>query len=364
MPRIDAFLKLGLEQGCSDVHLAVGAPPMLRMHGELLPIKFRDLGSAELEGYIFEVLTESQIERFQAGNDLDFSYMSEDVGRFRVNLYRKATGIGATLRHIPLHIPNLDTLGLPEVVKRVVEFNYGLVLVTGSTGTGKSTTLAAIIDHINVHKRRNIITLEDPVEFIHPSKRSQVIQREVGTHVRGFSEGLRAALRQDPDIILVGEMRDPETIRMAMVAAETGHLVLGTLHTTSATKSIDRILDTLPGEQRKQGIAFMAQHLRGVITQALVKTLDGRGRVPILEVMLMTNAISNMIMTGKSFQIPNQIQTGRNIGMQLLDQALLEAVEAKRIDPNDAYLHASDKKRFQRFVSDPMLLPKVDLAGG
>lgn len=362
MPRIDAFLKLGLEQGCSDVHLAVGAPPLLRMHGELLPIKFRELGKAELEGYLFEILTDTQVTRFESGNDLDFSYMSESVGRFRVNLYRKVTGLGATLRHIPGEVPDLGALGLPDVVGSVADYNHGLVLVTGSTGTGKSTTLAAIIDRLNTSRKRNIITLEDPIEFIHRSKRSQVIQREVGTHVQSFSEGLRAALRQDPDILLVGEMRDPETIRMAMVAAETGHLVLGTLHTTSAMKSIDRVLDALPGEQKRQGMAFLSQHLRAVVTQSLVKCADGRGRRPVVEIMLMTPAISNMIMTDKVHQIQNQMQTGKGLGMQLMDQALMEELEAKRIDPDDAYLHAAEKKRFQRFVSDPALLPKVDLA--
>lgn len=364
MPRIDAFLKLGLEQGCSDVHLAVGVPPMLRMHGELLPIKFRDLGEAELEGYMAEILTSSQQARFNGGSDLDFSYMSEGVGRFRVNLFRKSSGVGAVLRFIPSEIPGIQELGLPESVKEVTGYNSGLVLITGSTGTGKSTTLAAIIDHLNTTRPSNIITLEDPVEFIHRGKKSQVIQREVGTHVHTFSDGLRSALREDPDIILVGEMRDPETIGMAMVAAETGHLVLGTLHTTSAVKSIDRMLDALPAEQRIQGKAFLAQSLRAVITQTLVRTFDGRGRKAIVEIMFTTPAIANLLMSDKTFQIPNQIQTGRAQGMQLMDQALLEAVQSRLVDPDDAYLHAVDKKLFQRFVTDPNLLPKVNLAGG
>lgn len=363
MPRIDAFLKLGVEQGCSDLHLAVGSPPLLRMYGDLMPVKFRDLGDTELEGYLYEILTESQKQRFAGGDDLDFSYMAERIGRFRVNMFRKATGIGASLRHIPGDIPTLDQLGLPPVVKTFANYKQGMILVTGSTGTGKSTTLAAVIEQLNRGKKQNIITLEDPIEFIHPSKRAQVIQREVGTHVQSFTDGLRSALREDPDIILVGEMRDSETISMAMLAAETGHLVLGTLHTTSATKTLDRVIDALPAEQRGQGKIFLAQNLHAVLTQVLVKTADGRNRQAICEIMVMNNAISNLISQDKTFQIPSQIQTGRGQGMQLLDQALLEAIQAKEIDPDDAYLHAVDKKAFQRFVTNTALLPKVNLAG-
>ncbi|MEN8131707.1 MAG: PilT/PilU family type 4a pilus ATPase [Pseudomonadota bacterium] len=362
MPRIDAFLKLGTEQGCSDVHLAVNVPPMLRMQGELFSIKFRELGEAELEGYVFEILTESQKERFRGGEDLDFSYMSsQGGGRYRVNLFRKSTGIGVTLRHIPSDIPSFEQLALPPIIRSFADFNQGMVLVTGSTGTGKSTTLAALVDYLNRNKRQNIVTLEDPIEFIHPSKKSQVIQREVGTHVHSFSDGLKSALREDPDIILVGEMRDPETITMAMMAAETGHLVLGTMHTTSAVKSIDRLLDALPAEQREQGKLFLSQNLQAVVTQVLVKSEGGRRRRAIVEIMLMTNAISNLILSNKTFQIPNQIQTGRGMGMQLLDQALLEAVQQKQIDPDDTYLYANDKRKFQRFVTDPALLPSISV---
>ena len=356
MARIDAFLKLGREQGVSDVHFAVGVPPMFRMHGDLLPIKFRDLGDTELETYLFEILTKNQRERFKAGHDLDFSYMSEGVGRFRVNLFRKLSGIGAVLRHIPTEIPAFESLNLPRVIKSFAEFRQGMVLVTGATGTGKSTTLASLLHHINSSRQENIITLEDPIEFIHPSQKSQVIQREVGTHVNSFSDGLRAALREDPDIILVGEMRDSETISMAMLAAETGHLVFGTLHTTSATKSLDRIMDALPADQREQGKIFLAQHLHAVVTQDLVRSADGKSRKAIVEIMIMNNAISNLIMSDKTFQIPNQIQTGSSIGMQLKDQALLDAIMAKEVDPDHAYLYANDKKLFQKYVTDPSLI--------
>jgi len=360
MARIDAFLKLGREQNCSDIHLAVGVPPMFRMHGDLVPIKFRDLGDNELEGYMSEILSKSQKEKFRQGNDLDFSYMSDGAGRFRINLFRKSSGIGASFRHIPAEIPTFDSLNLPPVIKSFADFKQGMVLITGSTGTGKSTTLASLISHINKTRKENIITLEDPIEFIHPSLKSQVIQREIGTHLRNFSDGLRASLREDPDIILVGEMRDPETVTMAMLAAETGHLVFGTLHTTSATKSLDRIIDALPAEQQGQGKIFLAQNLHAVVTQDLVKTIDGRRRKAIVEIMIVNNAISNLIMSDKTFQIPNQIQTGSAVGMQLKDQALLAAVQSKEVDPDDAYLHANDKKLLQRFVTDPSLLSSSD----
>ena len=278
MARIDSFLKLGLAQGCSDIHLAVGVPPMLRMNGDLLPIKFRDLSDSELESYVMEILNESQRENFNTGADLDFSYVGEDGGRFRVNLFRKVTGIGAVFRYIPAEVPTLKKLNSPKILYEFCDYHQGMVLVTGSTGTGKSTTLAAMIKHLNDTRSLNIISLEDPIEFVHPSNNSQVIQRELGTHLATFADGVRAAMREDPDVILVGELRDAETISMAMTAAETGHLVLGTLHTTSAVKSIDRIIDALPGDLREQTKSFLSQSLKAVVTQVLVKTPDGRSR--------------------------------------------------------------------------------------
>jgi len=363
LARIDAFLKLGTQQGCSDVHLAVGVPPMLRIHGDLLPIKFRDVREAELEGYIAEILTRSQNEHFAKGSDLDFSYVSVEGGRFRVNVYRKETGIGATFRAIPSTVPTLEKLALPLVVTKLCDFHQGMVLVTGSTGTGKSTTLAAMIDHLNATRRLNIISLEDPIEFVHPSKQSQVIQRELGTHIPSFAEGVRAAMREDPDVILVGELRDAETISMAMTAAETGHLVLGTLHTTSAVKTIDRVIDALPVEEREQTKSFLAQNLLAVVTQVLVKTADGHGRKAICEVLMMTKAIAKLIQTEQTHQIPTQLQMGRDLGMQLLDQALIAAINARTIDPDDAYAYASDKRPFQKFVTDTTMLPKVEMTG-
>jgi twitching motility protein PilT len=360
MARIDAFLKLGTQQGCSDIHLAVGVPPMLRMNGDLVPIKFRELRDAELEGYVTEIMTQNQSDFFQRGNDLDFSYVSADGGRFRVNIFRKDTGIGATFRAIPADVPALETLKLPPIVKKLCDYHQGMILVTGSTGTGKSTTLAAMIDLLNRTRKLNIISLEDPIEFVHRSKQSQVIQRELGTHIPSFAEGVRAAMREDPDVILVGELRDADTIRMAMTAAETGHLVLGTLHTTSAVKTIDRMIDALPSEEREQTKSFLSQSLLAVITQILVKTHDGRSRRAICEVMVMTKAVAKLILSDQSHLIPSQLQTGKEFGMQLFDQALLHAVTMREIDPDDAFSYATEKRLLQKFVTDTSMIPKLD----
>jgi twitching motility protein PilT len=364
MARIDAFLKLGTDQGCSDIHFAVGLPPLLRMHGDLLPIKFRELSQAELEGYITEIVSKTNQDRLRKGHDVDFSYVSANGGRFRVNVFRKDTGIGATFRAIPADPPTLERLALPPIVKKLCDHHQGMILVTGSTGTGKSTTLAAMIDHLNSTRRLNIISLEDPIEFVHKSKQSQIIQRELNTHLPTFAEGVRAAMREDPDVILVGELRDADTIRWAMTAAETGHLVLGTLHTTGAVKTIDRVVDALPADEREQTKSFLSQSLIAVITQVLVKTADQRGRKAVCEVMVVTRAIGKLIMTDQTHQIPTQLQTGKDLGMQMLDQALLANVQAKEIDPDDAYVYASDKRLFAKFVTDSSVLPKFDLAPG
>ena len=363
MPRIDAFLKLGSAQGCSDVHLAVGVPPMLRMNGDLVPIRFRELAAAELEAYVTEILTRNLSDRFRAGHDVDFSYVSEEGGRFRVNVFRKDSGVGAVFRTIPAEVPTLDSLALPPLVKKLCDYHQGMILVTGSTGTGKSTTLAAMIDMLNMNKKLNIISLEDPIEFVHRSKQSQVVQRELGTHLPTFAEGVRAAMREDPDVILVGELRDPETISMAMTAAETGHLVLGTLHTTSAVKTIDRMIDALPADQREQTKSFLAQSLIAVITQLLVKRPEGRGRRAVCEIMLMNRAIAKLIQTDQSHQIPAQLQTGKDVGMELMDQALLRAIKSKEVDPDDAYTYATDKRLFSKFVVDRSLLPRFETPG-
>ena len=358
MARIDAFLKLGTQQGCSDIHLAIGVPPMLRLHGDLVPIKFRDLRDTELEGYVSEILTQNQQDQFSRGRDLDFSYVSAEGGRFRVNIFRKDTGVGATFRAIPAEVPTLESLQLPPVIQKLCDYHQGMILVTGSTGTGKSTTLAAMIDLLNRTRQVNIISLEDPIEFVHRSKQCQIIQRELGTHIPSFAEGVRAAMREDPDVILVGELRDADTIRMAMTAAETGHLVLGTLHTTSAVKTIDRMIDALPAEEREQTKSFLSQSLLAVITQILVKSHDGHGRRAICEIMVMTKAIGKLILTDQTHQVPSQLQMGKDFGMQMFDQALLTAVQAREVDPDDAFSYATEKRLLQKFVTDTTIIAK------
>ncbi|MFM1885015.1 MAG: hypothetical protein RL026_172 [Pseudomonadota bacterium] len=350
MARVDAFLKMGAQQGCSDIHLAVGVPPMLRLSGKLMPIRFRDLGGPEVEGYLTEILPQVLRERMAAGHDVDFAYVASEGGRFRVNIFRKEGGWGAVFRAIPADIPSLESLGMPAVLKRLCAEPQGLLLVTGSTGTGKSTTLAAMIDHLNATRRLNIISLEDPIEFVHRSKMGQVVQREVGTHVADFAEGLRAAMREDPDVILVGELRDAATISLAMTAAETGHLVLGTLHTTSAVKTIDRLIDALPVDQREQTKGFLAQNLLAVVTQVLVRKTESRGRIALCEVMVMNRAIGKLIQMDQTHQIASHMQTGREQGMQLMDQALLAAVRARLVDAEDASRFATDRRVLERFL--------------
>src|SRR6185436_11923394 len=314
----------------------------------------------ELEGYLTEILTRNQQEHFAKGNDLDFSYVSGEGGRFRVNAFRKDTGVGAVFRAIPTEVPTLEKLALPPIVTKLCDYHQGMVLVTGSTGTGKATTLAAMIDHLNQTRKVNIISLEDPIEFVHRSKNSQVIQRELGTHIPTFAEGVRAAMREDPDVILVGELRDAETISMAMTAAETGHLVLGTLHTTSASKTIERIIDALPIEEREQTKSFLSQSLLAVVTQILVKTADQRARKAICETLVMTRAVAKLIQTDQTHQIPNQIMTGKDLGMMLMDQSLLDALSRKEIDPDDAVTYATNRAPFQRYVTDTTLMPKLE----
>jgi twitching motility protein PilT len=296
-------------------------------------------------------LTEKQRAAFEESKDLDFAYEVPELARFRGNIMMQYRGIAAVFRIIPSTILSADELGLPEGVRRMTNFKKGLVLVTGPTGSGKSTTLAGMIDLINSTRKAHILTFEDPLEFIHQNNLSLVNQRQIGEHTESFASALRAALREDPDIILVGEMRDLTTIQLAMSAAETGHLVFGTLHTSTAAKTVDRIIDVFPTDQQEQVRAMLSESLKGVICQQLLKTVDGNGRVAALEIMLGTPAIGNLIREGKTFQIPSIMQTAKKDGMQLMDQHLLDLLKTKTVNPEEAYRCAVDKKQFEQYLT-------------
>jgi len=352
MARIDALFRMMKEQGASDLHLSAGNPPIFRQHGEIVRLNYKTLSHEEVKSILFEILTEKQQALFEEKKDLDFAYAIPDFARFRGNYLMQHRGIAAVFRIIPSKILSADDLKLPEGVRRMTQFKKGLVLVTGPTGSGKSTTLAAMIDLINSTRREHILTLEDPLEFIHENKLSLVNQRQIGEHTDGFASALKAALREDPDVILVGELRDLETISLAISAAETGHLVMGTLHTNTAAKTIDRIIDVFPTDQQQQIRAMLSESVKGVVCQQLLRTCDGKGRVAALEIMLGTPAIGNMIREAKTFQIPSIIQTAKKDGMQLLDQHLLDLLKTKQVNPEEAYRCAIDKKQFEPYLTD------------
>ncbi|GAC1471134.1 MAG: type IV pilus twitching motility protein PilT [Desulfuromonadaceae bacterium] len=351
MARIDALFNMMNEQGASDLHLSTGNPPIFRQRGEMVRLNFKTLGHDELKTILFEILSEKQKAHFEETKDLDFAYEVPGLARFRGNIMMQYRGIAAVFRIIPSKILSADELGLPEGVRRMTNFKKGMVLVTGPTGSGKSTTLAGMIDLINSTRKEHILTFEDPLEFIHQNKMSLMNQRQIGEHTESFASALRAALREDPDVILVGEMRDLTTIHLAMSAAETGHLVFGTLHTSTAAKTVDRIIDVFPTDQQEQVRAMLSESLKGVICQQLLKTADGKGRVAALEIMLGTPAIANLIREGKTFQIPSIMQTAKKDGMQLLDQHLLDLLKTKKVNPAAAYRCAVDKKLFQQYLT-------------
>jgi twitching motility protein PilT len=352
MARIDALFKMMQEQGASDLHLSTGSPPIFRLHGDMVRLNFKSLSHEELKVILFEILTEKQRSDFETRKDLDFAYAIPDLARFRGNIFMQYKGIGAVFRIIPSKILTADDLGLPEGVRKMTMLKKGLVLVTGPTGSGKSTTLAAMIDLINSSRKEHILTLEDPLEFIHENKESLLNQRQIGEHSESFTAALRAALREDPDVILVGEMRDLETISLAMTAAETGHLVFGTLHTNSAAKTIDRIIDAFPRDGQEQIRTMLSESLKGVVCQQLLKTVEGKGRVAAFEIMVGTPAVANLIREGKTFQIPSIIQTAKKDGMQLMDQHLIDLLKTKRVTPEEAYRCAQEKKQFEQYLPD------------
>ncbi len=353
MAKIDAFFKLMNEQSASDLHLVAGSQPILRVHGDMERVKYKILGNDELKAMLYEIAPEDKIKTFEETGDIDFAYEIPNLARYRANYFQQKWGIGAVFREIPSTIMTVEQLGLPPVLNKLSMLHKGLVLVTGPTGSGKSTTLAAMIDHVNRNKRSHIITIEDPVEFVHQSKGCVINHREVGVHTRGFKSALRGALREDPDIILVGEMRDLETIELALEAASTGHLVFGTLHTSSAAKTVDRVIDVFPSHQQAQIRTTLSESLKGVIAQNLFKRIDKKGRMAVLEIMVVTPAVANLVREGKTFQIPSAIQTGKKYGMQSLDDAILEALQSRKISEEDAYDKALVKDRFIQYLKTP-----------
>ncbi len=350
MTRLDALLRTLVELGGSDLHVSAGAPPAFRVNGALQRTRHGPLDPDDVQDLLYEALSEDEIAALEETRDLDFGYGLEGVARFRGNVYWHRKGLAATFRCIPSSVPTLEALGFPPVLARLALLQKGLVVVTGPTGSGKSTTLAAMIQRRNAERADHIITLEDPLEFLHEDLRGLVHQREVGRHAGSFARGLRAALREDPDVLLVGEMRDLETIGLALTAAETGLLVLATLHTQSAAKTVDRMIDAFPADQQPQARSMLAESLQGVVAQVLLRRADGRGRLAGLEVLVSSPAISHLIREGKTYQIPSLVQTGRKEGMQLLDQHLLELATTQAITPEEALRYAQNKALFERLA--------------
>lgn len=358
MAKIDAFFNLMFEQKASDLHLSSGNPPMLRINGELQRVDYPPLENDVLKGLLYEITPEYKVKVFEETGDIDFGYEIAGLSRFRVNFFNQKNGISAVFRQIPskvLSFEDFDKIGapLPAVLRKFPMLNKGLVLVTGPTGSGKSTTLAAMMDYANRNRKDHILTIEDPIEFVHESKGCLVNHREVGLHTRSFASALRGALREDPDIILVGEMRDLETIELALTAASTGHLVFGTLHTSSAAKTVDRIIDVFPADQQNKIRATLSEALRGVVAQNLFRRIDKKGRVAALEILVFTTAIANLVREGKTHQIPGMIQVGKKLGNQPLDDAIMDHMKMRRIAPEEAYEKCLDKKKFRTFLATP-----------
>ncbi len=353
MAKIDAFFRLMGEHKASDLHLVAGSQPIMRIRGDMERVKYDVLDNDTLRSMLYEIAPEEKIKVFEETGDLDLAYEVPGLGRYRANYFMQKNGIGAVFREIPHNILTIEQLGLPPILRKLAQLPKGLVLVTGPTGSGKSTTLAAIIDSANRNRRDHIITIEDPIEFVHESKGCIVNHREVGTHTESFSVALRGALRQDPDIIMVGEMRDLETISLALEAASTGHLVFGTLHTQSASKTIDRVVDVFPATQQNKIRVTLSETLKAVIAQSLFKRIDVKGRIAALEILICTYAITNLIREGKTYQIPSLMQAGKQHGMQILDDAILELLDKRMISAEEAYINCIDKQKFAKFLKRP-----------
>ncbi len=344
-PAINRYLRIMKALDASDLHLSTGVTPMARVHGAMKPIEegHPPFEAEQLRRMLLEIAPEVNKQEFDEGSDTDFAHSIEGLCRFRANLFEDRRGPGGVFRQIPFEILSVDQIGLPEKVLDLCWLSKGLVLVTGPTGSGKSTTLATLIDYINQNRSDHIITIEDPIEFVHPNKKCLINQREVGTHTKSFKKALRAALREDPDIVLVGEMRDLETISIAIETAETGHLVFGTLHTTSAPSTVDRIIDQFPPDQQEQIRVMLSESLRGVVAQVLCKKKGG-GRVAGYEVLIANGAVANLVREGKTYQLNSIMQTGRKLGMQTMNDHLMEHVKAGRVEPTEAYMKSNDKQ--------------------
>ncbi|QJR13348.1 type IV pilus twitching motility protein PilT [Usitatibacter palustris] len=343
---IAELLAFSVKNKASDLHLSAGLPPMIRVHGDVRRINIPALEHKDVHGMVYDIMNDSQRKVYEETLEVDFSFEIPNLARFRVNAFNQNRGAGAVFRTIPSKVLTLEELNAPKIFAEIANQPRGLVLVTGPTGSGKSTTLAAMVNHVNEHEYGHILTVEDPIEFVHESKKCLMNQREVGPHTLSFSNALRSALREDPDIILVGEMRDLETIRLAMTAAETGHLVFGTLHTSSAAKTVDRIIDVFPAAEKEMIRAMLSESLRSVISQTLCKTKDGTGRVAAHEIMIGTPAIRNLIREAKVAQMYSSIQTGQALGMQTLDQNLLDLVKRNLVAAPEARNKAMNKDLF------------------
>jgi twitching motility protein PilT len=350
MAQIDAFFKLMNDEGASDLHMVADQQPVLRIRGDMERVKFKQMGNEELKAMLYEICPEDRIKIFEETGDIDFGYEIPGLARYRCNFFQQKYGIGAVFREIPSDIMTCDQLGFPKVIARLAQLPKGLVLVTGPTGSGKSTTLAAIVDECNKTRKDHILTIEDPIEFVHKSQKCIINHREVHTHTKGFSQALRGALREDPDIIMVGELRDLETISLAMEAAMTGHLVFGTLHTLNAMKTVDRIIEIFPASQQGQVRSTLADALRAVVSQTLFKRTDIKGRCAALEILIATPAVRNLIREGKTYQILSVMQTGKKYGMQTMDDAIMAFIEKKMISADDAYSNATEKSKFLKFL--------------